>query len=1612
MAIFNTNYINNETKTKYTDGKTIEYEMLERVRSGETNIRENDSWPLIYHFSKFRENILNWYPFKKECTILEIGSGCGAITGLFCRKAKHVTSIELEYDRAIINYERHKNYNNLEIIVGDFNNIELKEKYDYVILNGVLEYSSYIMDSKSDDPFADLLIKAKKNLKKSGTILIAIENKLGLKYFSGSKEDHLGIPFAGLNGYKDSKIRTFSKYELEQLCNKANCKIKKWYYPYPDYKFPFEIFTDESINKRIPLSTNLPIDSEQFQIFDELKVHESMMKNSIANIFANSFLVEISDCVSNDIDYVKISNNRKNKFSICTYLNYKEKSVYKTYIDLEAKEHINSISKNKFNSNIIKTIDSKKINGIIYFNLLDYKCIKEIIFDENNCVNLKALLEALEVLKNDLYSISKENKRISKKFEQVFGLTDFKEKLHWIKNPNIDLTIENLFIKNKKHWVLIDPEWEFDFEMPAEYILWRTIFYLPNTELFNREETSKTCSFLGINKKTYNTFYNMEIYFTLNYVGALTNNIYKSIKQVDINVILNNNKSLTSENSNLLTSNDILNKKNNELLVEQAKFENDNRKLTKVNDDLNSLINELSISNDILNKKNNELLVEQTKFENNNKTLTKINDSLNSRINELSMDNCILNNKNNELLTELSKYIDNNETLTKVNGELNDQISKLSISNENIVKRNKKLLEEQVKFINNNEALTKLNNELNSKINELSIQNENLIKKNNELLEKQTKFINNNKALTTVNVELNNQVNETSKKIVELDNKYKNIELQFNSILDSKFWKLTKPFRVLTDKIKKTQIFCFIRYLKAYGINKTCYRVLFRLHIFNNDKNFNNIEELCRFLRINDYEYFGYDSSSNKIYKKSKRRILFITHALDLTGAPNALLKFAQARKALGEYVAFLSPSDGEMKKELINSDIPLIIYKELNNDNFVARISKLYSLIVVNTTENHHSINVLNNTETPVIWWIHEAAVSYHERTINGLPGELNDNVKVFCVSDYAKAQLLKYRPNYKPNSLLYYSNDFSLFNNSSSFQFEKDSKKLFVMVGMQEKRKRQDIFVDAILLLKEEDINKCLFVFVGKDNYIPYKNKIDTVKRKYPNNVFVFDKLLPNDLSVLYKQMDFMVCCSDDDPLPMVVAEAMSLGKPTICSKDIGQAKMIEETKSGVVLSKNNSKELAQNIIKIINNNLNHFTSSNIRKIYLKNFSHDVFINSTNKIIENIEKSYFSHQRPKISVIIPTYNGEKTLEKLLYKIRNQINKKDIEIIAIDSGSTDNTIDILHKYKVKITEINNASFTHSFARNLGYEKSCGNILLFMTQDAIPSSNDWVLKMTDPIIKKEVVAVCCKEQCPSNIDLYYKCASYYHSNYIGYDKVSYYSESYNTDELRKNANLNDVATAVSRDIFSMFKYRYDFAEDLDLGIRLIKSGYRIKFISNPVILHGHNRNIDYYFRRSLAEGANLPKILGYASKKTRDSELADLYWNYHLLQNVEDKILSSSCTNINEIVKVFNNYIENEKENIYIKNVAREQPILSKVFNVIQESCVLCKDINFSPIYDMKYYLEAVLKEYIESFNVNYTKEEILNCMDKQFAALVGIAMSNIENKKIMAYIDTLKKGI
>jgi SAM-dependent methyltransferase len=208
------------------------------------------------------------------------------------KKAGTVDCIELTKRRALGNAYRNRNFDNVNIYVANFEKVKFNKQYDVVVMVGVLEYAqNYTSD---DEPYLAFLKKARSLLKPNGYIYISIENRLGMKYFSGAPEDHLGIPYCGIEGYAGNlKVRTFSHSELKSLIGDSGFADTFFYYPLPDYKLPLAIYSDSYLpGKGDFFPFFVAYDQERISAFDEYRALSSLAGTDEFKIFANSFLVE------------------------------------------------------------------------------------------------------------------------------------------------------------------------------------------------------------------------------------------------------------------------------------------------------------------------------------------------------------------------------------------------------------------------------------------------------------------------------------------------------------------------------------------------------------------------------------------------------------------------------------------------------------------------------------------------------------------------------------------------------------------------------------------------------------------------------------------------------------------------------------------------------------------------------------------------------------------------------------------------------------------------------------------------------------------------------------------------------------------------------------------------------------------------------------------------------------------------------------------------------------------------------------------------------------------------------------------------------------------------
>lgn len=486
----------------YCDGE-VEDELLQIVRDYSTIeyqkiIEDRAKWPILYHLSALRANIVDWVPIPEGARVLEVGSGCGAITGKLAEKSGSVTCIDLSKKRSTINAYRNQEHKNIIIHVGNFTDIEkdLPTDYDFIFLIGVFEYGQSYTGTKQ--PYHDLLKLMLAHMKPEGRLVIAIENKLGLKYFAGCKEDHLGTWFSGIENYAGGGgVRTFSRNGLEQIVKECGCEEYSFYYPYPDYKFMTTLYSDERLPRQGELYDNLRnFDRDRMLLFDEKQAFDGLIRDGLFPQFSNSFLLVIGKEFQKK--YVKYSNDRAPEYGIRTEIwqdEEKKKVVKKHPLSIEAKEHILGM--------------------------------------ETACVNLKKRFEGGKLLINEcsimgedaefeyLEGITLEEKLdqcLEEDNQEGFHLL-FKEYLERISYhqeeavSDYDLIFSNILIHGDR-WTVIDYEWTFGKAITGREIAFRAVYcYILADEKRNKLNLDSILELLNLTEAEAESFRHQEMDF-------------------------------------------------------------------------------------------------------------------------------------------------------------------------------------------------------------------------------------------------------------------------------------------------------------------------------------------------------------------------------------------------------------------------------------------------------------------------------------------------------------------------------------------------------------------------------------------------------------------------------------------------------------------------------------------------------------------------------------------------------------------------------------------------------------------------------------------------------------------------------------------------------------------------------------------------------------------------------------------------------------------------------------------------------------------------------------------------------------------------------------------
>ncbi|MCR9249739.1 MAG: glycosyltransferase family 2 protein [bacterium] len=221
-------------------------------------------------------------------------------------------------------------------------------------------------------------------------------------------------------------------------------------------------------------------------------------------------------------------------------------------------------------------------------------------------------------------------------------------------------------------------------------------------------------------------------------------------------------------------------------------------------------------------------------------------------------------------------------------------------------------------------------------------------------------------------------------------------------------------------------------------------------------------------------------------------------------------------------------------------------------------------------------------------------------------------------------------------------------------------------------------------------------------------------------------------------------------------------------------------------------------------------------------------------------------------ISIVVRTYNEEKYLRKLLESFLTQ-STSDFEIIIVDSGSTDSTLEIVEDFDCKLVKIKKEDFSFGRSLNYGCEAAKGEILVFISAHCIPTNNQWLENLTKPFENNEV-ALCYGRQ-------------------IGYSTTKFSErqvfEKYFPEKIEDQQGgffCNNANSAIRKSLWNEkhFDENLTGLEDMDWAKHFFYKGKKIQYVPSSLIYHIHEegwRKIKIrYEREAFALKEIMPEI--------------------------------------------------------------------------------------------------------------------------------------------------------
>lgn len=241
--------------------------------------------------------------------------------------------------------------------------------------------------------------------------------------------------------------------------------------------------------------------------------------------------------------------------------------------------------------------------------------------------------------------------------------------------------------------------------------------------------------------------------------------------------------------------------------------------------------------------------------------------------------------------------------------------------------------------------------------------------------------------------------------------------------------------------------------------------------------------------------------------------------------------------------------------------------------------------------------------------------------------------------------------------------------------------------------------------------------------------------------------------------------------------------------------------------------------------------------------------------------------------SILLLTKNEAENIGGLLDVVYAQNNASGFEVVVVDSGSTDGTIEIAKQYPVRLEKIRPEEFHHARTRNFAAELALGQFLVYLAADAFPASNEWLSALLGNFVDERVGAVYGRHlpKVGSTLEREDTLEAVYGREKLVKDPTSGQEMGY------RYFHFSTVNAAIRKDVWSRTRFPEELKcfEDLGIAKRILDSGTKIVYEPRAAVLHSHNHTDTGLFKRYFDAGV-IWRQLGIWNEQTRKSMLGDM----------------------------------------------------------------------------------------------------------------------------------------